>query len=61
MKLKELKQLTKQEQLKLLTDTKSELFAHQLRLKAGELKNVSIIGRLKKSIARINTLVRMKK
>lgn len=61
MKLKELQHMSKEELQRALSDARNELFHHQMRLKAGELKDLAVVGRLKKTIARILTLLKMKK
>jgi large subunit ribosomal protein L29 len=54
----ELRDLDGDELVTRLTEDKLELFNLRFRLATGQLDNTANIGRLKKEIARINTLLR---
>jgi large subunit ribosomal protein L29 len=58
MKIVELRQKTKDELLKLLTENKERLRALRFDLASGKIKNVREIRRIKKDIARILTLLK---
>jgi len=64
MKTKEIEQLKNKTENELLNDlkkNKEKLWDLQVDLRAGKLKNVSDINKIKKLIARINTILNQKK
>lgn len=64
MKTKEMEQLKNKQEMELINDikkSKDKLWELQVDLRAGKLKNVSEIKKLKKLIARINTIVSERK
>jgi len=57
MKIKELRELTFEELQKKLLDLKQELFNLRCQAKLGQIEKRSNIRKVKKSIARISTLI----
>jgi len=60
MEIKELRKKSKAELQKLLGDLREKLRVLQFDLAGGKVKNVSEIGKIKKDIARILTLLNIK-
>ncbi len=60
MKAKELRELTPEELLKKRKDIKEELFNLRFQHSTGQLENSARIPSIKKDIARIETLIRLK-
>lgn len=64
MKTKEIEQLKNKPEMELVNEikkSKDKLWELQVDLRAGKLKNVSEITKLKKLIARVNTILSEKK
>lgn len=57
MKIKELRQKSKDELLKLLQDKKSKAVQFKINISSGNVKNVRELRGTKKDIARIHTLL----
>lgn len=57
MKIKELRQKSKEELLKLLQDKKSKAVQFKINIDSGNVKNVRELRETKRDIARINTLL----
>ena len=60
MKMKEINEKTKEELESKLTEVKKNLFAIKFKKATGQLDNYMMIYKLKKDIAKINTLMRGK-
>ena len=60
MKKKETKKLTKDEMIKNIEKLKKDLFNFRFQKANGEVKNPAKISETKKSIARVNTLIKKK-
>lgn len=58
MKIKELRQKSKDELLKLLQDKKSQEVKFKINIDSGNVKNVKELRETKKDIARIYTILR---
>ena len=58
MQAKELKSLTSEELMNKLNDFKSELFSLRFQLATGQLENTARIRQVRKTIARIKTVIR---
>ncbi|MCR6543962.1 50S ribosomal protein L29 [Dehalobacterium formicoaceticum] len=58
MKTKEIRDLTNEELVKKIADLKSELFNLRFRLATGQLENPMGIREVKKSLARVQTVIR---
>ncbi|OGZ61579.1 MAG: 50S ribosomal protein L29 [Candidatus Spechtbacteria bacterium RIFCSPLOWO2_02_FULL_38_8] len=58
MKIKELRQKSKEELLKLLQDKKSKAVQFKIGIDSGNVKNVRELRETRKDIARINTLLK---
>ena len=58
MKAKELRDLTSEELMSKLNDFKSELFSLRFQLATGQLENTARIRQVRKTIARIKTVIR---
>ena len=58
MKMKEINEMTSEELVKQVGDLKSELFNLRFRLATGQLENPAVIKDVKKSIARVKTVIR---
>lgn len=58
MKANKLRDLTKDELAKKVTDLKEELFNLRFQLATGQLENPMRIGEVKKSIAQTQTIIR---
>ena len=58
MQAKELKSLTSEELMNKLNDFKSELFSLRFQLATGQLENTARISQVRKSIARMKTVIR---
>ena len=57
MKAKELRDLTSEELMSKLNDFKSELFSLRFQLATGQLENPARMREVKKTIARIKTVI----
>ncbi|MGB9642204.1 MAG: 50S ribosomal protein L29 [Candidatus Ratteibacteria bacterium] len=57
----ELKSLTVQELEQKRMDIARQLFEQRIQIQLGQLKNTRILRNLRKDIARINTLIQLKK
>lgn len=60
MKIAELKQKQEGDLKKMLVENRSKLFDLRINLNEGQIKNTSEIGKLKKEIARILTILKAK-
>ncbi len=60
MKTKELRSKTLEELLKMKNEAKRELFDARMSYYSGQLLDVSQLGKLKKNVARILTVIREK-
>ena len=58
MKAKELRDLTSEELMNKLNGFKSELFSLRFQLATGQLENTARISQVRKSIARMKTVIR---
>ena len=58
MQAKELKSLTSEELMNKLNDFKSELFSLRFQLATGQLENTAQLKYVRKTIARIKTVLR---
>ncbi len=58
MKAKELRNLGEKELLQKAMELKKELFNLRFQLKTGQLLNTAIIGKTKKDLARIYTVIK---
>lgn len=58
MKAREIRNLSNEELTKKINDLKSELFNLRFQLATGQLENPMRIGEVKKSLARVQTIVR---
>ncbi|WP_089609476.1 50S ribosomal protein L29 [Dehalobacterium formicoaceticum] len=58
MKTKEIRDLTNEELVKKIADLKGELFNLRFRLATGQLENPMGIKEVKKSLARVQTVIR---
>ena len=58
MQAKELKSLTSEELMNKLNNFKSELFSLRFQLATGQLENTARISQVRKSIARMKTVIR---
>ena len=58
MKAKELRDLKSEELIVKLNDFKSELFSLRFQLATGQLENTARISQVRKSIARMKTVIR---
>ena len=58
MKAKELRDLKSEELIVKLNDFKSELFSLRFQLATGQLENTARIRQVRKTIARIKTVIR---
>lgn len=58
MKTREIRNLSNEELSKKINDLKSELFNLRFQLATGQLENPMRIGEVKKSLARVQTIVR---
>jgi large subunit ribosomal protein L29 len=58
---KELLEMSEAELQKLLKEKKMELFQNRLKLKTMQLRDTSIISKIRKDIARIKTAMRAKR
>ena len=58
MKVKEIRELTTAEMLDQEKQLKEELFNHRFQLATGQLENTARIKEVRKSIARIKTVLR---
>jgi len=61
MKINELRQKSEKELIKILEDNQKKIRQFRFDLFAGKLKNIRIIRKTKKEIARILTLLKEKK
>jgi len=60
VKTKELRSKTLEDLLKLKEETSTELFEIRMKYHSGQLLDVSQIGKLKKNVARILTVIKEK-
>lgn len=58
--LKELSLKTREELIKTLNDVRSDLGKIMIQFKAGKMKDVSLVGKRRKEIAQILTVLRVK-
>ena len=58
MEAKDIRELSREELLKKEKDLKAELFNLRFRLATGQLDNPMLIGRAKKDMARVKTIIR---
>ncbi len=61
MKINELRKLTTEEMLKKIDDCKEELFNLRLKQATGSLENAGRIHELRKTVARLKTILNEKK
>jgi large subunit ribosomal protein L29 len=61
LKVSDLVQKTEAELQELLKNKKMELFENRMKLKTMQLQDTSIIGKIRKDIARIKTAMRQKR